>query len=618
MTIPGARPHIVEAIRQGLFTPFLGAGASSLRAEFTDLSSHPWDEVMRTLVSVAAHFNTPRSLKYLRSFVLQRMRPLQGQLDAHLRLVDEPSKFFAKDPIFDDNCLLKLQVELVRSTVVLTNYFGARFSSEAPSIHRLENCFVPFEATTKEAKAVAAQLFKAASVAESLQDCSFAKRNSPFLRRYPGIERGLEARRLYHKILTLIVILLGKKNREIYHLELGHHKEGRVVPVPADVWEGTNPDSGHLRLDAVQWMSELVWYTLRYWLPCYPTTAEMAFELSLMVDDAPPRRAELAQAAQAMENVDPESLATEVSNLMLYCEERQQSDPGGSRSTKAFYHGVATALQHQYDLFAASRITTDPHDKYRNGTVSAIKSDSVGRREELPPPIMFTTNFDNALENVFLENDVVFHVIYPMLGSVEEGDEKKAGLPVWWFKTVYKASSRIRPQNETWKSITDTSSGKPDMSRIEGPLIVKLHGAPCIEKPERNSECWMVLSEVGYLQALGGQGSMPKWLSEQLGTGKESKRSLWFLGYSISDWNVRLRLFEHIKENNASKRSTVDREADPYRTAILKNISVQHWVDDLTRIPDSILHMFRDDKMKRSDTVLRLTEALKNLLQEKS
>ena len=469
------------------------------------------------------------------------------------------------------------------------------------------------------------QLLKTASMAERLQNCSFEQRNSPFLRRYPGIERGLEAQRLYHKILTLIVILLGRNGREVYDTELRQHRVGRAVPVPGEVWEGISPDSGHLRLDAVQWMSELVWYTLRYWLPCYPTTAELAFELSLIVDDAPPRRAELAQAAQAMENLDPESLATEVSNVMLYCEECQRDDPDGSRSTKVFYYGVATALQHQYYLFEASRpivggeeVAEDPHEEFRDMDDSSIDVNPFVPKEESPtPPIVFTTNFDNALENVFYENDVAFHVIYPMLPAVERGDDKKKRRPVeWWFKTVYRKSDRTGAKNVLWKSIIGKGE-KPDMKKISGPLIVKLHGAPCMEKPETNSQCWMVLSEVGYLHALGGQASMPAWLNEQLGTGTESKRSLWFLGYSISDWNVRLRLFEHIKESNTGNRSTVDREADPYRTAILKNIRVQHWVDDLTRIPDSILHMFRDDKLKTSPTVVRLTRKLEELLQEK-
>src|SRR5215467_7144014 len=63
MTINGlsdslAQPYIKDAIYKGLFTPFLGAGASSLRPSRADLATHPWDEIMRTLISIAAHLQT--------------------------------------------------------------------------------------------------------------------------------------------------------------------------------------------------------------------------------------------------------------------------------------------------------------------------------------------------------------------------------------------------------------------------------------------------------------------------------------------------------------------------------------------------------------------------------
>jgi hypothetical protein len=521
----------------------------------------------------------------------------------------------------EGNCLLTLQVQLVRATSRLTDYFGQRFAQETPAIHRLPDCSVPFEVGNPGAKEALTELFGAASEARKLQAVNFKRRNSPFLREYPGIERGIEAQRLHHKLLTLIVILLGRR-REAYNAKLKLHVEGRGVPVREEIWNGTAPDSGHLRLDAVQWMSELLWYTIRYWIPCYPTTAEMAFELSLLVDDAPPRRAELAQAAQAMENFDRESLAAEVRSLIAYCDQCQSDKQGGSKGTRAFYYGVATALQHQFDLFKAKREVADPNMKYRNVSNEDHPVEeghaAEGRTQEatgLTPPIVFTTNFDNALEQVFAENGLGFHVVYPMLG--DEKDRPNGTKLIWWLKTSYPKSSFSKATDVHWDSIVNNYE-QPDLEQIVGPMIVKLHGAPCMEKPVPTSQWWMVLSEVGYLQALGGQASIPSWLNQQLGNKKESRRALWFLGYSISDWNVRLRLFEHIKVGNIGARSTVDREKDPYRTALLKNIKVQHWVEDLTRIPDMIFHMFTTQKFRKSDEVVSLTQKLSDLLQEKS
>jgi hypothetical protein len=619
-----AEPHIIDAIRGGSFTPFLGAGASSLRAKTTDVTLQPWKGIISTVVAIASELRSQESLLFVRSFLSQRLRLSLRQLNACLPL-GEPSKIFSKESAFTDNGLLALQVELVRATRRLTQYFGSRFAAETPSIQRLPDCAVLFEVGTPDAKETLTQLFRAAAVARDLNNATFARRNSPFIQRFPGIDRSLETQRLHHKLLSLIVILLGRR-REAFNSKLRLHVEGGGVPVREEIWNGTAPDSGYLRLDAVQWMSELLWYTLRYWIPCYPTTAEMAFELSLLVDEAPPRRAELAQAAQALENFDAESLAAEVKNLISYCDECQKHKQDGSEGTRAFYYSIAAAMQHQYDLFVAAP-KADPNDRYRDdeddtehdnaSKMDASKSEpSEDEKKEdfisSPiPPIIFTTNFDRALENIFDEVGLGYHVVYPMVKGLDAPNSQK---PMWRFRTNYPKADETRPVDVPWDDIM--RNNRPDPRKIVGPMIIKLHGAPCIDKPNKNYKHWMVLSEVGYLQALGDQGGMPPWLNEQLGNKKLSRRSLWFLGYSISDWNVRLRLFEHIRERNVGARSTVDREKDPYRVALLKRITVQHWVEDLTSIPAMIDHNFRIGKFRRSNEVARLTHELELLLEK--
>ena len=611
-----AEPRIVEAIRGGVFTPFLGAGASSLRAKTTDLTSQPWKGIVDTVVAVASELRTKESLLFLRSFLSQRLRLSSKQLNTFLQVVDEPFKFFVKSPAFNGNGLLALQVELVRATRRLTHYFGTRFAEETPSIHRLPDCSIPFDVSTIAAKETLTQLFRAAAVAKDLKGASFARQNSPFIHKFSGISRSLEVQRLQHKLLTLIAILLGGRTGS-YGAKLWSHAEGGNVPVREEILNGTAPDSGCLRLDAVQWMSELVWYTLRYCIPCYPTTAEMAFELSLLVDDAPPRRAELAQAAQALENYDPDSLASEVKDLISYCDECQKNQRDGSKSTRAFYYGIAIAMRHQFDLYVTTS-KGDPNDRWRNDRDNAEEEEIAKTNESAKeaadkflgvPPIVFTTNFDSALENIFENAGLGYHVVYPM--QSEAGAQGVQNL-IWWFKTFYPKKENMTASNVPWDFIM-TKYG-PNPEKIFGPMIIKLHGAPCMTKPDGTSKSWMVLSELGYLQALGGQASMPDWLKEQLGNKKLSRRSLWFLGYSIADWNVRLRLFEHIKEGNVGARSTVDREEDPYRVALLKNINVQHWVEDLTAIPAMIDHNFRIGKFPRSGEVSLLAQELEELL----
>jgi hypothetical protein len=62
---------------------------------------------------------------------------------------------------------------------------------------------------------------------------------------------------------------------------------------------------------------------------------------------------------------------------------------------------------------------------------------------------------------------------------------------------------------------------------------------------------------------------------------------LWFLGYSITDWNVRLRLYEHIRrladsvEGQVQERLALDRRFDCLRSAVLGALGVRVFLGEL-------------------------------------
>jgi hypothetical protein len=151
-------------------------------------------------------------------------------------------------------------------------------------------------------------------------------------------------------------------------------------------------------------------------------------------------------------------------------------------------------------------------------------------------------------------------------------------------------------------------------------MILKIHGAPCIKESEPRFRHWLVLSETGYLEALATASNMPPWIKLQLGQGILSRRALWFLGYSMSDWNVRLRLFEHCMSGTQSFRGTVDREADVYRRALLltEKIHVEQWYADLSFLPQRILELFAIDQTRDvtggTDKIAELVRELQRLL----
>jgi hypothetical protein len=150
---------------------------------------------------------------------------------------------------------------------------------------------------------------------------------------------------------------------------------------------------------------------------------------------------------------------------------------------------------------------------------------------------------------------------------------------------------------------------------LVGPVIVKLHGSP-LDPVRSGQEHWLVLSETGYLEAMDSTlNPLPDWVEKQLkGSPNGPGRSLWFLGYSVSDWNIRLRLYEHLRySRDASpklEKSVIDRRLDWFRRAIFSNLDIKVYVGDLTGLPDIIRDALKRPGVTRSDQVESILDAL--------
>ena len=626
-------------IREGLFTPFLGAGASSLRSSETDLESYPWKEVGITITAISSTLSE-RSRDFLRSFTAGRLSlTSKHEIRRIIPDTNEPHLTLVEGTDLAETLLVKLQAELVRATVRLTHYFGVSFSRESPSIRQIEECSVDFDLESEEesgmlARDCLARLFAAAEITLELRKETARQRESPFLVRIAGVDRCFEGTRIYHKLLTLIVGLIGR-HRDAYRIELAKHRLGGYLPIPYDMEHGKAASYGKLRLDAIQWLSDLLWYTVRYWVPYYPTTSELAFELSLAVKDAPPKPAKLAQAAQALENEyegfeNASLLAKIIGDLVMYCETVQERTGGPNSQTKAFYYGIAAALQYQFDRYRESiafkgDLTTHQFSLKDRFRTKQNEEERPRTQLRAPVPIIFTTNFDSALERVFEMNGLCFHIVFPVLSGSSRADENMIAAPNWMIKTSYPRSQKINPPPVDWRIFCRLDeNGVPRIS-FDGPIIVKLHGSPSLALPDAKTQHWLVLSEAGYLEAFESESMVPAWLGGQLamregednqGSWRKSvPRSLWFLGYSVSDWNVRLELYKHCREHRklGGRRSTVDRSSDLYQTAILGALDVDQCLGDLNDLPCMILRTLEDSTGPRlnSEKLRQLTEGLR-------
>ena len=598
-----ASPLLEAEIRDGRFTPFLGAGASSLWAREKDLDSYPWKEVVLNLRAISSRLSD-RSLEFLHAFTKHRL---------DLSIVGSSPNLDVTH--LDKSLLVKLQEALIRATVSLTNYFGVRFSEEHVSIQLVEDCGVAFALDSEDvigalARDCKAPLLTAADIAFELKQKRRHQRESPFLASIKSdkkVDRRLQIGPLYEKLTILIQNVFGESCAIVcdkhgkHRIDRGKNERGRVASL------------GRLRLDAIQWLSDLLWYTVRYWVPCYPTTAELAFELSLAVKGAPPRRAELTQAAQALENLGSGLAARAVGDLVAYCEIVQEEKEVADRQMKAFYYSIGASLQYQFAQYKrdapVKRVTLK--DRFGAPTNSGNAEASKLR---IPVPMAFTTNFDRALETVFEANDLCFHVVFPVVNGKSPGDERLACPPVWLIRTCYPKWTKRATTVESWSSRC-TIEGVPKKA-FEGPIIVKLHGSPSLNLDGSTSQHWIVLSEFSYLQALTYRA--PSWLEQQLTLGfrQEMRRSLRFLGYSISDWNVRLRLYADQWENRSSRpalRSMVNEGHDVYRQAIFGVLDVEQCVGDLNDFPGIVLRFLEKQSSDKDPEVARLVGKLREI-----
>jgi hypothetical protein len=210
----------------------------------------------------------------------------------------------------------------------------------------------------------------------------------------------------------------------------------------------------------------------------------------------------------------------------------------------------------------------------------------------IPLPLIFTTNFDCVIENVFERKRISCHVVFPI--------KTGSGLVRWVFHTDQARRGMIT----SWKDdiYADTAfdkTGRPTHELL-GPIIVKMHGSPLSNIPYLSQHDepshHLVLSEADYLRSLAQKESLPPWITEQLGG--VCPRYVLFMGYSISDWNIRLELYKARDQSNGIMRRSNDPDEtgnwslelrdDPIRWKLLKPFRVGIYVGDLNDIPGII------------------------------
>jgi hypothetical protein len=535
--------HLNESIDDSRFTPFIGAGASNVDPDSSNLKPNPW-------------LSAGSSVTQLRSSVSDRARLFIDNLVAEYRLSPSGQGRGRGSP------LLSLRAAVAELAALLLRLFGDRMATDLAPVPDISVYRVPLRGISSEER-----LDLHEKVAAVVDAADTARQRADDI----ACSELLDVDEICGNLILLGSQLVTDHAWEDLEAQLKRHRGAdaerlatvrrRVIDYLNEV--GEQPGE-FLRLEQIEWLSDLLWHTIRYAVPVYPTSSELAFRLSLYVpDDWLVRRGRLAETASLFR--DWQTPAELIGYWFSYCEK--------NIAATSFHRAVAATLAAMHAARPASRADRE-----------LVWADSADF-----PAVALTTNYDLCLENALEELGIDYYVVCPVY-------EDRTKTSVSWLVRRFSGS-------HSWTSEWEPADEARPRDPLIGPIIVKLHGSPLHRLPQGNSH-FLVLSEYSYLKMIIGQAKPPEWIHLLL---KDGLRDLWFFGYSLSDWNIRLGLFRDVTAVGESRhRGAINRRVDPRQSAIFGPLRVGIYKGPLDQITDIItqnpsVKRFRDTRRARRD-----------------
>ncbi len=352
------------------------------------------------------------------------------------------------------------------------------------------------------------------------------------------------------------------------HLRLVYREVGIHDDASEDLQHGGHPPDSELYFYHLEWIADLLWYTLRFSESTYPTDEELAFQIALGIGEHY-RRPELVSAAERRGRRQAERIREW---FKLYRAAKSDGSPGGNEEFRAFFDWMARYLNSQYHHYC--------------NTPEALKPAEA---------VAFSTSLDLELEDALARIPIpMFHVAIPIQAkraSVEPESHLR-----WLLGTV---QSGMLVEEPDWKWLPENVANLgPEML---GPLVIKLHGSPLhdlpdVTKPElgvedveyMEFEHALTLSESEYLQNIVLLSDLPRFCDAVL---SDPRRAFFFLGHSLSDWNTKLRIFHSVYRGRRSRKVSrrliaVSACFDPYRSVLLDSLGVDRWEGSLEELTE--------------------------------
>jgi hypothetical protein len=184
-----------------------------------------------------------------------------------------------------------------------------------------------------------------------------------------------------------------------------------------------------------------------------------------------------------------------------------------------------------------------------------------------PWKLLVTTNYDDALEQAFRHAGVEFDLVY------------------YW--APHDRPGKFRHVDPEGKARTITNHNHDRSLKLgRRPVILKIHGT--VDRRHARNDCY-VIRENDYIAYLARD--LARFLPAPIARVMRSSRFL-FLGYSLSDWNLRVMLFHHLwarRERVTSwaiqhRPSEIDRTFWTRKEVELLAVELQHWVNAMREL----------------------------------
>lgn len=559
-------------IERGWLTPFLGPSCTDTREHYEPALPHLRSQLSQ-LLSVLEGHGDQKAWQYATSIAKSRKVVLTG---VEVVVAEERQR----------SEILTMQAAIARLGAACCELFGDALGRASQGLTDARTYGIVLgEAPPHLVRNVAEAMLKAATAAGNVDDDS-----TPHKWHYDG----LSAIGIRLKLVTLASVLFDVGERELV-----------TEASDADRWLDafrTHLDSGEslgtktrMALSHLEWVGDLLWHTLRYSAPLFPSPDDFAFQLA-MWPGSPHSVARLPLALAATvggEDSPVNTIVTHFDDLV--------SGAGTLDRRLSLSGGLSLLLQQPF----AMRPTEDERPQRESVGVRNAAHKHQAIENDGPQVMLLSSNMDRNVERWLERDDVSFFTLYPVYysepistvaatphGGTRTFRSRGSWQSAWLLAAIEPRGSKRRyfyvppearfedvvayvRKHVPWQSTNAPSQWLP------GPLVVRLRGAPLegLPKPDcgdfkeiefagvRNSlghklefRHRILLSPMDYSRELSGLHSPPRCLRELM----LQNRVLLFLGHALDEPDGLFGLQTDVwlrRESEMCQRDAVDHVA---------------------------------------------------------